>query len=244
MGTRDGRLGRRLRRCAGAGVLCAVFSLGWTAAVTSAGGAPTKESAVSSQPSHEGGPAQTPAGHEAPGEPAHGEGWAALVARLLNFGILVGALVYLLRRPFGVYLTRRGAAIRRDLADADALGRQAAERLAAIEDELRALPGAIDALRARAAEEIAAEEARIQAAADAERERLLALARREIDLRVRTARDALVREAAELAVSAAAERVRARLTPELHLRLVERYAAQVARLSRLGGHPGRGSATG
>ncbi len=171
-------------------------------------------------------PAATADSHE-------GSALWSLAARLLNFGILAGGLGYLLRRPFAAYLARRGAAIRRELAEAEALSQQATAQLAEIEAKLRALPGAIEALRARAAEEIAAEEARIQAAAEAERERLLAHARREIDLQVRIARESLIREAAELAVAVAAERVKRSLTPEVHRRLIDRYAEQVARLRTL-----------
>jgi F-type H+-transporting ATPase subunit b len=165
---------------------------------------------------------------------AHGgNGIASLVARLLNFGILVGALGYLLRRPFAAYLTTRGTAIRRDLAEAAALSQQAATQLAEIDAKLQALPEALAALRARGADEVAAEEARIRAATEAERQRLVDHARREIDLQVRIAREALLREAAELAVSVAAERVKERLTPEVHLHLIDRYAAQVGRLRGL-----------
>ena len=80
---------------------------------------------------------------------------------------------------------------------------------------------------ARGADEIAAEEARIRQAAEATRARLLEQTRREVDQRVRVARQELLREAADLAVGVAAERIQRDLTPEGHLRLVDRYAEQV-----------------
>jgi len=163
----------------------------------------------------------------------HGEGeaheesiWLSLT-RLLNFVILVGGLAYLLKTPMANYLARRGAEIRRDLADAEALRASAGEQIAQIDRKLEQLPGELDTLRTRGAEEIAAEEARIQAAAEAERERLVEQTRREIDQQVRVARQALKCEAADLAVGAAAERIRRELTPEGQLRLVNRYADQV-----------------
>ncbi len=163
----------------------------------------------------------------------HGEGeaheesiWLTLT-RLLNFVILVGGLGYLLKTPFSNYLARRGAQIRRDLVEAEELRASAGAQIAAIDRKLDLLPGELEALRTRGAAETVAEEARIQAAAEAERERLVEQTRREIDQQVRVARQALIREAADLAVGAAAERIRRELTPEGQLRLVDRYADQV-----------------
>lgn len=160
-------------------------------------------------------------------EGEHGEAIWPVVYRLINFAILVGTLAYFLRKPFATYLRNRGAQIGRDLVEAEELRAHAQAQIAAIEEKLKALPAEIDALRARGAEEIAAEEARIRAAAEVERERLLEHARREIELQVRVAKQELMREAAELAVGVAGERIRKNLTPETHLRLVDRYAVQV-----------------
>ena len=74
----------------------------------------------------------------------------------------------------------------------------AAAQLAEIERKLQALPGEIDALRTRGAEEIAAEEQRIAGQAAAERDRLLEQTRREIDLQLRLAKRELVEHAADL----------------------------------------------
>jgi len=189
-----------------------------------------------------------PAGAEAqePGAPAaeaehataqesgeHGEGeaheesiWLTLT-RLLNFVILVGGLGYLLKTPLANYLARRGAEIKRHLVEAEELRASAGEQIAQIDRKLELLPGELETLRTRGAEETAAEEARIQVAAEAERARLVEQTRREIDQQVRVARQALICEVADLAVGAAAERIRHELTPEGQLRLVDRYADQV-----------------
>lgn len=165
--------------------------------------------------------------HAGAAEAAHGESLWPVVFRLINFAVLVGTLVYFLKKPFATYLQNRGMQIRRDLVEAEALRAYAQAQIAALEEKLKALPGEIDALRTRGAEEIAAEEARIRAAAEAERERLLEQTRREIELQVRVAKQELRREAAELAVGVAGERIRKNLTPDTHLRLVDRYADQV-----------------
>jgi F0F1-type ATP synthase membrane subunit b/b' len=99
--------------------------------------------------------------------------------------------------------------------------------LSEIDRKLQALPGEIDALKRRGAEEIAAEEKRIAAVAAAERDRLLEQTRREIELQVRLAKRALVEHAADLSVQLAAERIKKTMTPEDQERIVDRYLDQV-----------------
>jgi F-type H+-transporting ATPase subunit b len=157
-----------------------------------------------------------------PGEPA----WK-VIARLVNFAILAGVLVYFLREPISRYLARRSTEIRSDLVTA-AETRQAAERdLDSIEQKMRALPGEVEALKTRGAAEIAAEESRIHQAADAERVRLLEQARREIELQLRAAERDLVKRAAELTVSLASDRIKRAITDEDQQRLVDEYLAQM-----------------
>jgi F0F1-type ATP synthase membrane subunit b/b' len=92
---------------------------------------------------------------------------------------------------------------------------------------MQALPGELEALRAQGAQEIAAEEARIRAAAAAERERLLEQARRDIDLQVRVAERQLASHAADLAERVASERIKKSITDEDQKRLVDRYVQQL-----------------
>lgn len=165
--------------------------------------------------------------HEQAESEAHDAGWLPLAAKVVNFVLLVGVLVYFLKEPLNGYLVSRTTQIRKDLVDAAATRETAAKQLAEIDARLKALSGELDALRARGAEEMAAEQARIAQAAEADRERLLEQARREIDMRLRIARRQLVEEAAELAVGVAADRLRGALTPEDQARLVDRYADQL-----------------
>ncbi len=153
----------------------------------------------------------------------------AVIARLVNFALLAGTLWYLLRSPFGRYLSDRGTAIRRDLVEAAEMRRAAADQIAEIDRRLKALPGELEALRAQSAAETAAEEARIRAAAAGDRDRLLEQARREIELQVRVAERELVSHAADLAVGVASERIKASITSEDQQRLVDRYVTQLRR---------------
>jgi F-type H+-transporting ATPase subunit b len=179
------------------------------------------------EPGHE--PAAASASHtEAP----HEESIVKTVARVVNFAILVGALVYLLRSPLAGYLSNRGTQIRSDLVNAAEMKQAAAAQIAEIDRKMKALPRELEALRAQGVQEIAAEEARIQAAAAGERDRLLEQARREIDLQVEVAERELVSHAADLAVGVATERIKQTITDEDRQRLVDRYVDQLGSAKR------------
>ena len=170
----------------------------------------------------------TQAGHGAEQEEAHEEGWLPVIAKTVNFAILAGILVYFLKTPLTEYLSSRIVKVRQDLVTAAETREAATRQLADIQAKLAALPGELDALKKRGAEEIAAERVRIQEAAEAERQRLLEHARREIDMRLRVARRDLVEHAAALAVAVASERIKKSITADDQARLVERYTSQLA----------------
>ena len=149
-------------------------------------------------------------------------------AKLLNFGILIGLLVYFLRLPLAGYLASRSAQIRQDLVTAADMRAAATAQLAEIEQKMRALPAELDALKRQGADDVRAEQARIAQTAADERARLLEQTRREIDMRLRIARRELTEHAAVLAVGVAETRIRRAITPEDQIRLVDRYSSQLA----------------
>lgn len=151
-----------------------------------------------------------------------GMGWP-----VANFIIFVGVIYYFGNGPLKDYLASRGTTIRRELVEAAELKATATAQLATIEQKLQALPGELAALRTRGAEEIAAEGKRIAAAADADRERLLAQTRQEIDLQVRLAKKDILDHAADLSVQLAGERLKKEITPADQARLVDQYLTQV-----------------
>lgn len=148
-------------------------------------------------------------------------------AKLLNFGLLVGLLVYFLRSPIAGYLASRSSQIRQDLVTAADMRATATAQLAEIDRKMQALPHELEALTRQGAADVQAEQARIAEAAAAERARLLEQTRREIDMRMRIARRELTEHAAALAVGVAEQRIRRAITPEDQIRLVDRYASQL-----------------
>ena len=189
--------------------------------------------AIAQQPEH----AQPTPDHATPGvaaeqgehatEGEHKGMWAGLLWPTVNFIILFGGLWYFLKQPLVTYLRDRHGAIRKDLVEAAEIKSAAAAQLAEIDRKLHALPGEIEALRKRGAEEISAEETRIAALATAERERLLEQTRREIEMQVRLAKRELVEHAADLAVQLAGDRIQKQITPADQQRIVERYVNEV-----------------
>jgi F-type H+-transporting ATPase subunit b len=183
--------------------------------------------------------AQEPAPHvqSTPGETAHdaeqgegaaGGGWLPVIAKAFNFAILAGVLVYFLKTPLLAYMDGRIKKVREDLVTAAETRETASRQLAEIDAKLKQLPAEIEQLKARGAEDLAAERARIEAAAETERQRLLAHTRREIDMRVQVARRQLIEHAATLAVQVASSRIQQTMTPDDQARLVDRYSAQLS----------------
>ena len=160
-------------------------------------------------------------------EGAKHEGLGGLLWPTVNFLILVGGLYYFLRTPFTEYLNGRSSQIRKDLVEAAELSRTATAQLAEVDQKLKALPGEIEALKTRGAQEIAAEEERISSVAAGDRARLLTQTRREIEVRLQSAKRELSDHAAELAVALAKQRLSREMTPADHARLVDRYVDQV-----------------
>ncbi len=205
-------------------ILIAVAAVVWTVAVVSAAqpqGEHAPPAAAVGQTGKE-----AAAEHAAEGEGGHESPWA-LPARIFNFALLAGGLVYLLRSPLMGYLSQRGIQVRSELTSAATLRKEAAAQLVAVETKMQALPGEIEALKRRGAEEIAAEEGRIAAVAEAERQRLLEQATREIGMQLRVAERDLKQRAGELAVEVATARVKRTITTADHERLVNQYVSQV-----------------
>lgn len=178
------------------------------------------------QAAGEHGAAAEHAGAEAEHGGEHG-GLSGLLWPVANFIVLVVLLNKFLRAPIGEYLAARSSQIRKDLVEAAELNTSATAQLADVERKMQALPGELDALRTRGAEEIVAEEERIASAAAADRARLLTQTKREIEVRLQAAQRELSDHAATLALQLAEQKLANEMTAADHARLVDRYVAQV-----------------
>lgn len=210
-----------------------LVGLALAAAPVRAQSAPSAQAPPPGTPAH-GAPSAAAAGEshgtaagEGGGESHEGNPAVGMIAKLLNFSILAGTLVYFLRSPIREYLVNRGVQIRADLTKAADMRTAAAAQLTAVEQKMAALPAELDALRTTGATEVAAEEARMREAAGRERDRLLTQMEREIDLHGRAAERDLLRSAARKAVAVATTEVTRIMTPADHARLAERYVERV-----------------
>jgi F-type H+-transporting ATPase subunit b len=160
-------------------------------------------------------------------EAPHGQTVVQMIAKIVNFAILAGVLVYFLKTPIGTYLVSRSTQIGQDLVAAAELRSTASAQLADIDRKLQELPAELERLRVQGEQDVKAEQARIAQAAAAERERLIAQTHREIEARLRMARRQLTEHAADLAIQIAEQRIKRTITADDQLRLVDRYAAQL-----------------
>lgn len=153
--------------------------------------------------------------------------WWEIFKQAVNFAILVGILVYFLKRPLATFLSERSAMLRKAIDDAARARADAASRLAAIQAQMARLSEEIDRVNGRMEAEAAEEAQRIREAASAEAERIQAQARVAADQEVKKARVELRREAAELSTRTAAEIVARGMTPEDQERLVRENIAKL-----------------
>ena len=171
----------------------------------------------------------TSSGREAEGNPNE------LLWKWANFALLAGGLGYLVYKKAGVFFRSRTEAIRQGIEEADRLRREAEARLAEMDERLKNLETEIESLRHHARGEMAAESERIRRETEESLRKMREQAEQEIASAAKAARHEVRAQAAELAVSLAAGKIRARLTPRTDEALV------LSILEDLESGPGAGS---
>ena len=140
-----------------------------------------------------------------------------------NFLLLFGGLAYYLRRPLQEFLQTRARGIEEGLANGKRAQEEAGAKMSAIEARLARLDEEIDGLRQQAARESEEDRSRIVDNSNAEAEKVVAVARREIEGLQRTARMELKAHVARLAVDLAEERLQKDLEPSQNQRIISRF---------------------
>jgi F-type H+-transporting ATPase subunit b len=148
-----------------------------------------------------------------------------------NFAILVGALGYLIKKKGGPWFAAQSNAIRKGIAEAEEIRRDAEARAAEVDRKLAGLQTEIENLRVHARREQNAEGERIRQQSAADLARIREHAAREIDAAGKVARVELKRYAAQLAVDLAEQKIRRQMTPEIQTALVENFARDLDRPS-------------
>ncbi len=159
--------------------------------------------------------------------PAAGIPWWELFKQLVNFAILVGVLVFFLRKPLASFLKERSELLRKSIGDAARAREEAAAKLSTIEDRLSRLTDEIAGMSRKMDDEADDEARRIRVTAEAEIERVRTQARFAAGQEVKKAREELRREAAGLSIRAAEEIVKRTITPEDQERLVRENVEKI-----------------
>lgn len=131
--------------------------------------------------------------------------WLGMV---LNFVVVAAVLVWAGFKYLPGIFRDRSTAIQKAMQEAQMASEEARRRLAEIESRLMKLDVEIGMMRDAAEKEGAAEEARIQAAAEEDARKIVASAEQEIAAAVKAARRQLKAFAADLAVGVASKQIR------------------------------------
>ncbi len=129
------------------------------------------------------------------------------VSLLINFGLLALFFWVLLRGKIPAMFRSRTDSIQEAIREARAASAEATERLQAVEVRLAKLDSEVSGIRAEAEKQAVAEEQRIHAAAEEDKNRVVESAKLEIDAIARNARRELKNYASSLAVDIAAKRI-------------------------------------
>lgn len=158
--------------------------------------------------------------------------WWEIFKQAVNVAILVGVLVYFLKKPLSSYLKERSELLRKSIDDAAKARAEAAEKLSAIQARMARLSGEIEELNRRMEGEAGDEAKRLHDLAQAEIARVREQSRFAAEQEVKKAREDLRREAADLSAAAAEEMVKKSVTPDDQERIVRENIDKIKEVLR------------
>jgi F-type H+-transporting ATPase subunit b len=133
---------------------------------------------------------------------------AFLLSDLLNFAVIAAVIIWASRKYLPGMFSARTAAIQKAMQEAQKASDEARRRLAEVESRLMKLDVEIGMMRDAAEKDAAAEEARIQAAAQEDARKMVEAAQQEIAAAAKAARRELIADTADLAVGLAQKQIR------------------------------------
>lgn len=147
--------------------------------------------------------------------------------KFINLAIFLGAVVFLVRKPFMQAMDDRRKAIQSELKRAKAEKEAAETKLREIQDRLNRLNDEVAQIRTQAEQEAKAEYARLAKQTEEDADRLRVIAEREIEGAVKAAQLELKEFVATKSVELAEAMIRKELKPEDNARLVADYAKEL-----------------
>jgi F-type H+-transporting ATPase subunit b len=155
--------------------------------------------------------------------------WLSIV---LNFAVIAAVLIWAGRKYLPGIFRDRTAAIQKAMQEAQMASEEARRKLAEIETRLQKLDVEIGMMRNAVENEGAAEEARIQAAAQEDARKIVVSAEQEIVAAAKAARRQLTAYAADLAVGLAQKQIR--IDAATDQALVRNFAGQLGSADKSG----------
>jgi F-type H+-transporting ATPase subunit b len=183
--------------------------------------------ALAEEPAHEGDHAAAAAHEGEHGAAAEAEHRKEFIFEWVNLLLLIGVLVYFARKPVSDFLAGRRDQIAKNIASSEELLREAERKLAEWNAKATRLDEDVAAILESTRRSAEAEKATILADAEASAARIRQSATGVVERELRTARVALRKEAAELAVSLAASFLREQTTDADRSRLVDEFIAKI-----------------
>lgn len=165
-----------------------------------------------------------------------------MLASLLNFGIWLGLIVFLGRKPIASFLANRRRGIEDGLGEARRLEEAAQKKYDEYSERIENLDNEVEKLRADFKRAGLEERDRIVAEASARAEKMHAEATFLVEQQLKTLRQELTREAIEAAIAAAEKILRERSTAADQQRLADEYLSRLRSSVEKGGLRARGKA--
>ncbi len=131
--------------------------------------------------------------------------WGDILKQAVNFGILVGLLIYFLRKPVSTFLRERRELLIKSMEDAKEAHENAREKLSRVEEKLSRIEEDITRINLSMDGEVEGEMERIKSLTEREIQRIKEQASFTAEQELKQARTELQKEAADLSVAAAKE---------------------------------------
>ena len=154
-------------------------------------------------------------------EESHSPSILGYVGKVVNFLVLFGGLIFLLRKPLREFLEKKAEGIRTAMKEAEEERKETADRLSQTLTRLQELGKEMEEIRRQAEEDGRKRKESIINAAHEEAERIKHFACQEIDLYSKTKIRELRAMTAEWATSLAKARLEEKMTPERQNSLID-----------------------
>ena len=159
-----------------------------------------------------------------------GGGWQATdTYRVMNFGVLLALLIFLLRKPAAQFLNGRIKGIQEQLEDLEEKKKAAEKKLADYNERLAKLTEESEQIIAQYKQQGEAAREKILQEAEAAAKKLEEQARRTIDHEFNQAKKQLETEVLEKAIAKAEDKLKSRITDADQGKLIDEYLNEVVK---------------